>query len=280
MPPAFPLAALDAEGAILAAAGAQLGRALILTAGVAIVVAMGYLTAAAARGRAGGGATWAWRSAMPHAAVGAAVVIIAGGLIGSVAAGRNSAILEGGNLLAASLSTAVGAWSLAAVVLGAAIVAVVVIGRRRPPPAAAWSALLVGTIVVAGGSALAADLPRPERQSQATIDLGDGVQGTVVLTPGASGRNDVRVSLNGPPEQVAPIRAAARDGGARVDLRELASGARTEPLDLVLSDQGDLRGEGLVAGGPGRWRVTLALPGRSDPVITDVTLQANPRHRG
>ncbi|MFP5450916.1 MAG: hypothetical protein ACLGG9_04095, partial [Thermoleophilia bacterium] len=218
------------------------------------------------------------RSAVPAAAAGAAVVIILGGLIGSVAAGRNSAILEGGSVLAASLSTPTGAWSLAAVALGAVVVGAVAIGRRRVLPAAAWSALLVATVVVVGGSAIAADLPRPERQAQATIDLGDGVQGTVVLTPGASGPNEVRVSLSGPPESLDPIRTATSRGGASVELRNLASGSGAAPLDLSLSDQGDLRGEGLVVDGPGRWRVTLTLPGRPDPAITDVTLQPNPRY--
>lgn len=274
------LSALDAEGAIRAAEGAQLGRGLILAAGVAVIIAVGFLAVTAPRRRAGDETESGWRSAVPPAAAGAAAVIILGGLVGSVAAGLNSAVLEGGSVLAASLSTPAGAWSLAAVAMGTVVIGAVAIGRRRVLPAAAWSALLVGTVVVIGGSAMAADLPRPERQAQATLDLGDGVQGTVVLTPGASGPNKVRVSLSGPPESLNPIRTAASRGAASVELRDLASGSGAGPLGLSLSDQGDLRGEGLVVDGPGRWRVTLALPGRSDPAITDVTLQPNPGYGG
>ncbi|MFP5451403.1 MAG: hypothetical protein ACLGG9_06580 [Thermoleophilia bacterium] len=280
MTPRLAVSALDAEGAIRAAAGASLGRGLMLASAFGVLLASAALVALILRGAYDGTPRGPWRVGLPFGAAGAGVIALIGGAVAAWAAQRNGSIVAGDSGIAAITGTAIGAWSIAAMALGVLAIVLAFIDRRRRAPRVGWPVALVLAACVAGGSAVAADLPSPARQAEATVALDDTTQATVVLTPGAAGSNDIRIALSGPRELVGPLRDAVRTEGARAELRALASGETSAPVALDVDDEGNLVGGNLVATAPGRWRVSFTLPGRAEPVITDVTLQPNPAFQG
>ncbi len=275
-------AALDAESAIRAAAGAELARGLMIAAAVVCLVAAAAIVAEALRRRRrrdGRDPSGRETPHLPWGALlaGAAVVALVAGLIGLWSTQVNgSIVLEGAT--AGALGSALGWWSIGALTLGALglLAGIVPIRGGSAPSAGGATAVLALGLVVLVGAATATELPRPERQVSATAAVDGDVQATITLTPGAEGPNAARVILSGPSGDLRRIRTAVEADGATISLRPLAAPAPGPPIPLRLDGQGALVGDDLEADAAGRARVTVQLPRPIDPVVVDVTLQPNP----
>lgn len=264
--------ALDAEGAIRAATASSLAQGLVIAAAAVCAVAAVVLLARARR--AGPSGVVSWR----HVLAGAAVVLCLGGVVGVGATLRNGQVLAGTGPLEALRDAAAGPWFTVAVLLGAGGAWVGFRTRVTPGPGRVAPIAVVAPIVMVG-TLLAPDLPQPERQVTVPLPIAGGAQATAVLVPGAAGDNALRVGLSGPAASVRGVRRLVDAGGARADLRALATGERSPVVPVTVGRDGELTAAGLVASSGGRWRLTLRLSPDADAATADVTLQPNPGYR-
>lgn len=259
---------LDADRAISAASGAELGIALTAVSLLAAILAILALLIRTRRTSADGSRQPIVPIAAIVVAAGAAAALGAG--IGIAMGMRGRAAIAGGGAVDQLSSSSFALWSLAALVIAVAIITLAGrVGRGTSGIAVGVGLVIAGLVATVGVAT--ADQPSPPADPVAVRTLLDnGGQVSLGLDPGAVGLNSATVQMGGLGDDLGEPALVVRPLDGRV-------GPLRIPLEAAAG--GDFTARDILLLFPGRWRGQIeGVPGitADDPALFDFDIQATP----
>lgn len=266
---------LDTAAATSAARGGELARTLIVVAAIALAIA---------------GIGWWWRTRRRRSAdhedevvpwqwvlVASGAALALGGALALVMLALSASVLAEGSPWLAAVSTSLGSWAIASLILGVLVcVAAPQLDRLRKWTAAAAIAFAVCAVILVGGAVNAATPALPEPDFEARLPIGNELQLSAGVSPSAVGLNTIAVGIAGPAKNLAPPSAKP----PLLLLRPLDGAVGTMSYALTEQDDGGLAARDVLIPFPGRWRAELAgstgVPAETQAVF-DFNVQPNPR---
>ncbi len=259
---------LDANRAVSAASGSELGVALTAVALIAATLAILALLIRNRRSNPDGSRQPI--VPIPAIVVAAGTVAVLGAAIGIAMGMRGRAAIAGGGALDQLASSTFALWSLVALIVAVAMIALAGRVRRGTAGLTVGIALVICGLVSTVGVATA-DQPAPPADPVAVRALLDnGGQVSLSLDPAAVGANSATVQMGGLGDDL---------GSPVLLLRPLDGRIGTMRIPLEPAAGGDFTARDVLIPFPGRWRGQVeGVPGiaEDDPALFDFDIQATP----